>query len=342
VSATVSALGPLAIPGLLESIVEHIPAMVFLKDAAELRFVLFNRAGEELLGFDRRDLRGKNDYDFFPKEQADFFTAKDREVLAGGRLVSVEEPITTAHGERWLLTQKTPIVGDAGEPKYLLGVSIDITERRAYEEALDANSRLREALSALLALEGVAAAGALAGRVAAQIDAALAGGEPEGPAREARSLAGALARLGDPGEPGGDGAPTAFAVDGALAAWAASAEARALARLSFEPSPAPAPIARAAPAALEKALTSLLALVARRARSAGTPALVCSAVAHGAPEVHLVVPSLELGARDRAELPRAEPEVALAAMLLARSDGALSVEPAGPGTRFRCRLCPDA
>jgi PAS domain S-box-containing protein len=329
-----------AFPGLLESIVEHLPAMVFLKDAVELRFVLFNRAGEELLGFDRRNLCGKNDYDFFPKEQADSFTAKDRQVIAGGRAVSLEEPITTARGERWLLTHKVPILGDAGEPKYLLGISIDITERRAYEETLDANSRLREALSTLLALEGVAAAGSLAGRVAAQIERVLADGASERTERDVRSLAGSLAKLGVTGASGCDKAPSVFVVDDALALWVASAEVRALVQPCFEPSSEPAPVARATPEALEKALTSLLAFVARRLRSAGTPVLVRGAVTHGAPEVHLVVPSLELGARTRAELPRIEPEAALAAMLLARSDGALSIEPAGPGTRFRCRLCP--
>src|SRR5438034_316094 len=35
----------------LDSIVDNIPNMVFAKDAAELRFVLFNRAGEELVGY---------------------------------------------------------------------------------------------------------------------------------------------------------------------------------------------------------------------------------------------------------------------------------------------------
>lgn len=47
-----------------------------MKHAKDLRFALFNRAGENLLGFNRKDLIGKNDYDFFPKEQADFFTQK--------------------------------------------------------------------------------------------------------------------------------------------------------------------------------------------------------------------------------------------------------------------------
>ena len=43
----------------LNSIVENIPNMLFIKDAEDLRFVRFNKAGEELLGFDRNELIGK-------------------------------------------------------------------------------------------------------------------------------------------------------------------------------------------------------------------------------------------------------------------------------------------
>ncbi len=114
----------------LDSIVENIPNMIFVKEAAELRFVRFNRAGEALLGHAREDLIGRNDYDFFPEEQADFFTEKDRQVLAGGKLVDIpEEPIDTAHGKRWLHTMKIPVLGADGEPEYLLVISEDITAR---------------------------------------------------------------------------------------------------------------------------------------------------------------------------------------------------------------------
>jgi len=47
--------------------------MIFLKDAKNLRFVRMNKAGEALLGVNRNDLIGKNDFDFFPEHQADFF-----------------------------------------------------------------------------------------------------------------------------------------------------------------------------------------------------------------------------------------------------------------------------
>jgi PAS domain S-box-containing protein len=129
----------------LDSIIENIPDMIFVKDAKDLRFVRFNRAGEELLGLSRDNLLGKNDYDFFPKEQADFFTEKDRDVLRGNEIVDIpEEPIQTRNkGERILHTKKVPIIDAKGEPDYLLGISEDITNhKRAKEELRETNEYL--------------------------------------------------------------------------------------------------------------------------------------------------------------------------------------------------------
>ncbi|MEK9142030.1 MAG: PAS domain S-box protein [Nitrospirota bacterium] len=119
------------------SVLEHLPHMVFVKEASDLRFVRFNRAGEALLGKVQSELLGKTDYDFFPKPEADFFTTKDREVLANGSLVDIpEETIQTAAGPRILHTKKLPIFGVDGTPRYLLGISEDITEQKRAEESL--------------------------------------------------------------------------------------------------------------------------------------------------------------------------------------------------------------
>ncbi|HEV8323151.1 MAG TPA: sigma 54-interacting transcriptional regulator [Myxococcota bacterium] len=127
----------------LDAIVENIPDMIFVKEAGSLLFERFNRAGEELLGWTRAELLGKTDHDFYPKEQADFFHAKDRETLRNKKLVDIpEEPITTrAKGLRWLHTKKVPILDEAGEPKWLLGISEDITARKEAEERARALER---------------------------------------------------------------------------------------------------------------------------------------------------------------------------------------------------------
>ncbi len=120
----------------LQSIVENIPDMIFVKDAADLKFVRFNKAGEDLLGYSRHELIGKSDYDFFPPDQAEFFTAKDREVLQGEGVLEIpEEPIQTRFkGERVLHTKKIPILDDRGKPRFLLGIAEDITDRKQTEE----------------------------------------------------------------------------------------------------------------------------------------------------------------------------------------------------------------
>jgi PAS domain S-box-containing protein len=131
----------------LDSVIENIPNMIFVKDAADLRFVRFNRAGEELLGYSRDDLLGKNDYDFFPKEEADFFTSRDREVLARGVVGDIpEESMHTRNkGERILHTRKVPVFDELDRPRYLLGISEDVTEQKEKErEILRLNAELEQ------------------------------------------------------------------------------------------------------------------------------------------------------------------------------------------------------
>ncbi|MFT3770781.1 MAG: PAS domain-containing protein [Minicystis sp.] len=172
-----------------EAIVENIPTMVFVKDATDLRFELFNRAGEALLGIPRSELHGKSDRDFFPAAQAEHFIRKDREVLAKGEVIGVEEPIKTKHGDRWLFTKKIPVRDDEGVPRYLLGVSLDITDRKKAEtELAKTNAALKEALEQVMAMEPMVMAGAVAKEHAAELCDLLDKGDEASLAR-ARELA---------------------------------------------------------------------------------------------------------------------------------------------------------
>ena len=127
----------------LSKVIENIPATIGVKEATELRFVLVNRAGEELTGVLQEDFLGKNDFDLFPEDQAAQFVARDREVLASGEMqVIAEEQISTRHkGLRTLRTVKLPILNEANKPQYLLVMSEDVTDQKHAEAALASSER---------------------------------------------------------------------------------------------------------------------------------------------------------------------------------------------------------
>ncbi len=122
----------------LEAVIEHIPAVVFVKDARDFRFILLNRAGEQFLGVSRQAIIGKTDHDVFPKEEADQFVARDREVLKSREVAVIdEEPVHTPHnGLRFLRTRMIVICDEKQQPEYLLGISEDVTDQKHKAERI--------------------------------------------------------------------------------------------------------------------------------------------------------------------------------------------------------------
>lgn len=132
----------------LLTIVDLIPVTLFVKDANS-RILLMNRACEEAWGIAFADIRGTDGSQHFPAERVAAYLAKDREVFAGGVPVDFDEVFwSAAHGEnRYGYTYKRPIYDAAGKPLYLVCVTVDITERRRYRNALhDSETRLRESI----------------------------------------------------------------------------------------------------------------------------------------------------------------------------------------------------
>jgi PAS domain S-box-containing protein len=140
-------------------IIDCVADPLFVKDR-EYRFVLVNAALCAMVGFPREELVGKTDYDFFPKEEADFFRQKDEELFVTGARVRIEEEhITDASGgEHVLATIKAPLRDERGTITHLVGIIHDITEQqRAARDLERANRELgariaeREAALAQLA-----------------------------------------------------------------------------------------------------------------------------------------------------------------------------------------------
>ncbi len=117
----------------LEKIINTIADPIFVKDR-DHRWVLLNDAYCRFLGYARDELLGKADYDFFPKEEADVFWAKDEIVFATGMENTNEERFSDAKGiVHTIVTKKTLYIDEKNE-KYIVGIIRDVTEQRRAEE----------------------------------------------------------------------------------------------------------------------------------------------------------------------------------------------------------------
>jgi len=123
---------------LLDSIVENIPTMLFVKDAVDLRYVLINKAGENMLGMSRKEIIGRTAYDLYPEEMASGFTEQDRAVIDGSGFMDIpDEAVETASkGTCRMRTRKVALYGEDGKPRYLVGIAEDITDRLRAEREL--------------------------------------------------------------------------------------------------------------------------------------------------------------------------------------------------------------
>jgi PAS domain S-box-containing protein len=121
----------------LDSILENVPTMLFVKNGEDLKVEVWNKLAEEISGVRREDILGKTGFETFPAEEMEDFHQRDWAVLRGKKLIAAEEQLTSPQGvTRWVYTKKIPLLDASGQARYLLGISEDITERKRYEQAL--------------------------------------------------------------------------------------------------------------------------------------------------------------------------------------------------------------
>ena len=130
------------------NILTAMPLGLFIKDP-ESRIVLMNPACEALWGVRFADMRGNCGERLMPAEQLEGFRAYDRAAFASGKR-SVNEELVWHHarGEnRWMETHKQPLFDPHGRPRLLIGMCVDISDRKRAEQALEASVQQLRALS---------------------------------------------------------------------------------------------------------------------------------------------------------------------------------------------------
>ena len=129
---------------IIEGILNAMPVRVFWKDN-NLVYLGCNATFARDAGFaDPKDIIGKDDYQMGWRDQAELYRGSDRQVIESGcSKLLIEEPQTTPEGSTiTLLSSKVPLRGSNGEVSGVLGMYMDITERKRAEEELRRTSEL--------------------------------------------------------------------------------------------------------------------------------------------------------------------------------------------------------
>ena len=139
---------------LLEGILNAMPVRVFWKDK-NLIYLGCNAIFAHDAGFaEPKDIIGKDDFEMVWRDQAELYRRDDRQVIESGcPKVLIEEPRTTPEGKTiTVLSTKLPLHGSSGEVSGVLGMYMDITERKRSEETLRLQSAALEATATGVAI----------------------------------------------------------------------------------------------------------------------------------------------------------------------------------------------
>jgi two-component system sensor histidine kinase/response regulator len=123
---------------LLLGLMDNIPDQIYFKDT-DSRYIRINKALAGMFGLaDPAQAAGKTAFDFYTKEHAQPAYENEQEIMRTGQpLVGLEEKETWPDGRAtWVSTTKMPLRDTNGQIIGTFGISRDITERKAVEEAL--------------------------------------------------------------------------------------------------------------------------------------------------------------------------------------------------------------
>ncbi len=125
------------------TLLENLPQLIFLKDKKSV-YISANKNYCKSLGIKPEEIKGKTDFDFFPKELAKKYRKDDRDIIKTGRTKEIIEDYIEKGERKIVQTVKTPVLGDGGKPIGVLGIFWDITERKKVEQETEAQRRKLE------------------------------------------------------------------------------------------------------------------------------------------------------------------------------------------------------
>ena len=122
----------------LRQIIDHIPSQITVKDVRDRRYVLVNRVAEIQFGLSNDAIVGKTACDLFPTVLAETIARDDDESLqsADGLLLDEHRWESKVSGNLFITSKRIVIRDQAGEPRYIINVVEDVTDRRRADEKI--------------------------------------------------------------------------------------------------------------------------------------------------------------------------------------------------------------
>jgi PAS domain S-box-containing protein len=129
----------------LSTLLTTIPAYVYFKDTG-LRYMMVNRAFAELAGVQAEQIQGKQVQDLFPGYSNQEYLAREMHVIETGiAQYDIEECLDLRDGTKWINSNIAPIRNPENQIIGIIGISLDITDRKQQEAELRTAKELAEA-----------------------------------------------------------------------------------------------------------------------------------------------------------------------------------------------------
>jgi PAS domain-containing protein len=134
-------------PELLRVMLDHLPGVLALKDAASRRFLEVRGAEVVSPGDTAASMVGKTAHEIYPPALAAEIDAVESAVLAkAGAVHETQFRIEGRGRPQWFLSKKLAILGPDGAPSYLLTYNIEITAQVEAQRALDRSNAFLDAV----------------------------------------------------------------------------------------------------------------------------------------------------------------------------------------------------
>lgn len=124
---------------LLHTVIEAVPSAILVRNAADSRYVLMNKAGEKLFEHTREQMIGKTPVEVFGPSAAARILDNDRALLAQGDDVAYYDTrpaYSNSDDPRVVNSRRLIIRGPDNQPKLFMAVAEDVTEQKQAKERI--------------------------------------------------------------------------------------------------------------------------------------------------------------------------------------------------------------